>query len=346
MAFPAIGELIVLNTYRSLRRNGVVGINERNVRYVNFLNPRRRLVTVDDKLVTKQLAETAGIPTPELYGVVRDARDMKKLAGMIDHPDGFVVKPAQGSQGKGIIVIDRALKGGWRLSSGRRIALDVMKFQINNMLSGMYSLGGQPDKALIEYRVKFDDVFGNISFKGVPDIRVIVLKGIPVFAMVRLPTAASDGKANLHRGGVGVGVDIKTGETQYAMQYDKLIDIHPDTAYPLEGIQTPYWDEILLMAARSYEMTGLGYVGVDIVLDRDKGPLLLELNARPGISIQIANRRGLRSVLEETMVLGEEKRDAAARVELAKALAAETPASANTSQLLRSPPPTPAGDII
>lgn len=313
----------MLGAYRALRRNGVIGINERNIRYVNALNPRRSLVTVDDKYITKKLAQDLDIPTPELYGVIRDARDMKKLPEMIEHPDGFVVKPAQGSQGKGIIVIDSPLKNGWRLSSGRRISRDVMQFQINNILSGMYSLGGQPDKALIEYRVKFDDVFGKISFKGVPDIRVIVLKGIPVFSMLRLPTAASDGKANLHRGGVGVGVDIATGETLRAMQYDALIDVHPDTAHPLEGIHTPYWDDILMMAARSYDMTGLGYVGVDIVLDRDRGPLLLELNARPGISIQIANRRGLRSVLEKAMMLGDEKRSAEERIALARALAAD-----------------------
>ncbi len=309
------------NTYRALRANGVIGINERNVKYVNALNPRKLLVRVDDKLVTKDLAAPAGIPTPELYGVIRDARDMKRLTEFIDHPDGFVIKPAQGSQGKGIIVVDGPLKGGWRLSSGRRIDLEAMKFQINNMLSGMYSLGGQPDKALIEYRVKFDDVFGKVSYRGVPDIRVIVLKGIPVFAMLRLPTAESDGKANLHKGGVGAGLSIATGVTMRAMQHDQFIEFHPDTAHPLENIQTPYWDDILLMAAKSYEVTGLGYIGVDVVLDRDKGPMLLELNARPGISIQIANRRGLRFVLEGAMALADTPRSPEERVALAKTLA-------------------------
>ncbi len=50
---------------------------------------------------------------------------------------------------------------------------------------------------------------------------------------------------------------------------------------------------MLLMAARSLEMTGLGYIGADMVIDRDRGPLLLELNARPGLAIQMANRAGL-----------------------------------------------------
>lgn len=311
----------MLNVFKGLRANGVIGINERNVSYVNALNPRKLLVRVDDKLLTKELAAPAGIPTPALYGVIRNARDMKRLPEFIDHPDGFVIKPAQGSQGKGIIVVDGPLKGGWRLSSGKRIDLDTMKFQINNMLSGMYSLGGQPDKALVEYRVKFDDVFGKVSFRGVPDIRVIVVKGIPVFAMLRLPTAESDGKANLHKGGVGAGIYLATGRTMQAMQHDQFIDIHPDTGHPLEDIQTPYWDDILLMAAKSYEVTELGYIGVDVVLDRDKGPMLLELNARPGISIQIANRRGLRFALEQAMALGDEKRTPEERAALAKTLA-------------------------
>jgi alpha-L-glutamate ligase-like protein len=310
----------MLNTYRKLRANGVIGINERNVRYVNALNPRKHLFRVDDKLVTKSLAEKAGIPTPTLYGVIENARDMKKLPEMINHLDGFVVKPSQGSQGKGIIVVDGPLKDGWRLSSGRRMKVEDMQFQINNMISGMYSLGGQPDKAMIEYRVKFDDVFGKISFKGVPDIRVIVLKGIPVFAMLRLPTAESDGKANLHKGGVGVGVDLATGLTMRAMQHDQLIDIHPDTAHPLENVQAPYWDEILLMAARSYDVTQLGYIGVDVVLDREKGPMLLELNARPGISIQIANRRGLRFVLEKASAIDTKNVSAEERVAISKTL--------------------------
>lgn len=47
------------------------------------------------------------------------------------------------------------------------------------------------------------------------------------------------------------------------------------------------------LAAGCYELCGLGYIGVDMVLDEEKGPLILELNARPGLNIQIANDCGL-----------------------------------------------------
>ena len=64
----------MLQTYRALKRSGVIGVNERNVRYVSALNQRKLLVNVDDKLVTKDLAESVNIPTPSLYGVIANAR--------------------------------------------------------------------------------------------------------------------------------------------------------------------------------------------------------------------------------------------------------------------------------
>jgi predicted ATP-grasp superfamily ATP-dependent carboligase len=68
---------------------------------------------------------------------------------------------------------------------------------------------------------------------------------------------------------------------------------------PLSAVQVPCWADVLLLAARSHNAIPLGYFGIDIVIDAQLGPVILELNARPGLSIQLANHRGLRQVLEE-----------------------------------------------
>ena len=136
-------------------------------------------------------------------------------------------------------------------------------------------------------------MFEGFSYEGVPDIRVIVFKGYPVMAMMRLSTAASDGKANLHQGAVGVGVDIATGKAVRAVQFDKPILQHPDTGKDLSTLQVPHWNKLLTLASSAWEMTGLGYLGTDMVLDKEQGPMVLELNARPGLAIQIANGCGL-----------------------------------------------------
>ena len=117
-------------------------------------------------------------------------------------------------------------------------------------------------------------------------------------AMIRLPTHLSDGKANLHLGAVGVGIDLSQGVTLQGVQGIEVVESHPDTGNRLAGLEIPHWDRILKMSAECFEMTGLGYLGVDLVLDQRHGPLILELNARPGLAIQIANGTGLRSRLE------------------------------------------------
>ena len=74
---------------------------------------------------------------------------------------------------------------------------------------------------------------------------------------------------------------------------NEVIDEHPDTGALVSGLKIPHWDFILQTAARGYEVTELGYLGVDMVIDKDLGPMILEMNARPGLSIQIANCEGL-----------------------------------------------------
>ena len=78
-----------------------------------------------------------------------------------------------------------------------------------------------------------------------------------------------------------------------------MVDLHPDTGHKLSGLKLPFWREILELSAQCYDMVELGYLGADIVLTPDRGPIILELNARPGLGIQIANLAGLVPRLEK-----------------------------------------------
>jgi alpha-L-glutamate ligase-like protein len=284
---------------RKLNDIGVLGLNERNCEFIMQYNPRRLYPLVDDKLATKRLAAPAGLPVPELYGVISSHREVRDLPRMVEEHRDFVVKPAQGSGGDGILVVSARVKDRnvYRLVDGTILGEDDMEHHLSNIISGQYSLGGHRDVALVEYCVKFDSTFSEHAFRGVPDIRIIVFRGYPVMGMVRLPTRRSHGKANLHQGAVGAGLDLATGQTTHGVIGNSPVTEHPDTGALIAGLQIPQWEYLLQFAARCYDLTGLGYLGVDIVLDRDYGPMLLELNARPGLNIQIANRCGLRARL-------------------------------------------------
>ena len=306
---------------RQLRENGVLGLNERNADFITRLNPRRFYPRVDDKALTKELALAAGMAVPDLYGVIRHQGEVSHFEEIVAERESFVVKPAQGSGGDGILVVtgrSQRKRDSFRLASGLLISADEVEHHLSNIVGGQYSLGGNPDKALIEYCVKFDPVFAETSYQGVPDVRIIVYRGYPAMGMVRLPTRASDGTANLHQGAVGAGVDLKHGRTLIGVVGNALVDAHPDTGALIRGLEIPQWAFLLESAARGYEVTELGYLGVDIVLDRDRGPLILEMTARPGLNIQIANGVGLAARLRRIDVIHDAAAGPAERAERAR----------------------------
>jgi len=299
----------MLGIYRRLRKKGILSINERNSAYVLPYNKRKLYPLVDDKIKTKRLAIAAGIAVPTLFELIESEHQIKQIENILAPYDDFVIKPAHGAGGDGILVITGKVFGRYRQINGKLVTPQELQHHLSSLLSGAYSLGGHADYAIVEHRVSVDPVFKEVSYEGIPDIRIITLLGYPAMAMVRLPTRLSGGKANLHQGAIGVGVNMANGKTLGGVFHNDPIDFHPDTLNPIVGIKVPYWEDILNIAAGCYELTGLGYLGVDIVLDKDHGPLMLELNARPGLNIQIANREGglLRyKAIEARAALGQE----------------------------------------
>jgi len=272
---------------------GILGMNCRNRDFIGRYNSRQLYPLVDDKLQTKLLAQEHGLATPTLRLVVREQHSIPHIERQLEGLEGFAVKPAKGSGGKGILVITGRRGEHFTKSSGKEIDIEEIRRHMSNTLAGLYSLGGKADVSLVEDLVECDPSLAEYSHQGVPDIRVIVFRGFPVMAMLRLATQASDGKANLHQGAVGVGLDIASGRCRWAVQFARPIEKHPDNQKLLNHIQLADWRQLLILAAGCYEMTGLGYMGTDLILDKHRGPQLLELNARPGLSIQVANGQGL-----------------------------------------------------
>ncbi|MEW6333382.1 MAG: alpha-L-glutamate ligase-like protein [Thermodesulfobacteriota bacterium] len=292
---------MIFGGFARLRERGVLGMNYRNAGYIMAYNARSSYPLVDDKVQTKKLAEKFGIPIPRLYTVVENHGSIARLPEVLADLGEFVVKPARGAGGSGIVLIRGRRNGGFVTQSGRELSLEAFNYHIASILSGIFSLEGAEDAAIIEALIHPDQVFRSVTFQeGVPDVRIIAYRGVPVMAMVRLPTEASDGKANLHRGAIGAGIDMGSGVTLDAVHNSRIVRTHPDTGNPVRGIQLPHWDKMLMMASVATDMTGLGYLGADFVLDRDIGPVLLELNARPGLAIQLANQSGLRLRLDRT----------------------------------------------
>ncbi len=278
---------------RRLRELGILGMNRRNAACILDHNPRAKYPLVDDKLRMARLCQAIDVPTPQVYAAVSSYATLRQLPAVLGDRTDFVVKPNCGSGGRGVLVIVGRDGTDYIRHNGERMPLDAMRQYFSDILSGMYSLGGQPDTVLVQQRVRLHPTFAAITYKGIPDVRVILYRNEPAMAMLRLPTKESNGRANLHQGGIGTGIDLESGITHHAVQKNRFVERHPDTGRPVVGLCVPYWSEVLDMSCRVARAVGLGYVGVDIVVDVKEGPMLLEANARPGLAIQIANGRGL-----------------------------------------------------
>lgn len=274
-----------------------LGMNARNFLYITRYNKARAKRLADNKLETKKLLIKNDIPTPALIKIFATGETLKNYSWDLPRA-GFVIKPARGFGGEGILVFTKWENRIATTESEKTYKIKQLKSHILDIFDGIYSLQSLPDRAYIEERITPAPFFAKLAPLGLPDIRVIVFNKIPVMAMLRLPTIESGGKANLHQGAIGVGVGIRTGITSYALYKNKPLRFIPDTKTKAGGIRIPDWNEILLLASRAQDISGLGYAGVDIVVDKKIGPVVLEINARPGLSIQNANLTSLRSRLE------------------------------------------------
>lgn len=282
-----------------LRRAGVLGLNRRNMDVLTAWNPKPLYRLTDDKLATKELCAACGITTPETYAVVDHPVQVRRLDRLVGQHREFVVKPARGAGGRGvIIVVDRRGEDLLRVG-GLTLSFGGLRDHILEILSGLYSIGGRADRAIVEQRIRAHPALAAVGAGGTPDVRIVLYRREPVMAMLRLPTVASAGRANLHRGAMGVGLDLRTGSAVAAVCNGRVVDRHVDTGLPLGGLWVPAWPKVLAVARTLAAAMGLGYVGVDVVPDTQGAPIVLEANGRPGLTIQIANRCGLLKRLAE-----------------------------------------------
>ena len=302
-----------------MKVTSILGLNARTQLYSYKYNTFLGKKIADSKLQTSRVLKKAGISSPKIYKKFKRPSDISEF-NWETLPGAFALKPSRGLGGEGIIVVKkRANDGrGFITTQRERVTVEDLKLHVLDILEGAFSLGNIPDTAFVQEYVGRHKAFRKYAYRGTPDIRIIIFNKVPVMAMLRLPTKESGGRANLHQGAIGVGVDIATGITTKAIWHGEQIRLKPGTNRKLHGIKIPEWTNILETAVRAQIVSTMGYLGVDMVLHPEKGPMVLELNAQPGLTIQLANMSGLKKRVERVEDL--EVRDAEHGVKIAKAL--------------------------
>lgn len=276
--------------------HGILGLNARNLLYIKPFNPRKAIALADDKMKTKAFLAARGIPVAKVFGRIRSRKDLRSF-DMTSLPESCVLKPNRGFGGEGILILNGRRHGTFLEQGTHPLPERRLRAHIEDILDGCFSIDGRPDTAFFERLLVPHECFAPFCPAGLPDIRIVVFNLIPVMAMLRIPTAQSGGKANVHLGGVGIGIDLASGTTTFAAQYNRMIPTLPHGRSP-NGIPLPNWQTLLFTASRIQELTNIGYLAVDLTIDTEQGPLLLEVNARAGLMVQVANLAPLRQRLE------------------------------------------------
>src|SRR3989344_1845276 len=279
--------------------SSILGLNARFSLYSYPYNTRKGKKIAGSKLLTKKVLLKVGIATPKVWAIFRKPQGVYCF-NWATLPDSFAFKPTRGLGGEGIIVVKKKARdgNGWITTQRKRVTPDDLQLHALDILEGAYNFDGIPDVGFCEEYVPRHKAFRRFAYRGTPDIRIIVFNKIPIIAMLRLPTKESGGRANLHQGAIGVGIDIATGITTHAVHHKESIRFKPGTKRKLHGIKIPFWNQILELAVESGDISGLGYLGVDVIIHPEKGPMILELNSAPGLEIQLDNMTGLRRRLE------------------------------------------------
>ncbi|PIR61762.1 MAG: hypothetical protein COY81_00515 [Candidatus Pacebacteria bacterium CG_4_10_14_0_8_um_filter_43_12] len=306
----------------AVKPSHILGMNAR-YRYTK-MNPSSARQYGFSKLLTKDLLTEYGIPCARIFHIFSALHELDSVKWE-SIPTPFVLKPASGSAGKGVWLIKKKIenKPEWLNQENVVLTKNDLDLHVRNILDGEFSTWGSEHKAIVEELIPPHPSLAKYSYKGTADIRVIIFNSVPVMAMARIPTKESQGRANLDKGAIALGIDMATGVTTYGL-YGKSerITHFPNSKKKVNGVLIPQWSQVLETAVTAANAAGFVFLGADLFIHPERGPMIVELNGFPGLSIQMANHAGLKQRLDR--VEGLEVRNAKHGVKISQALFAES----------------------
>lgn len=271
--------------------------NARNLDYIREYNTKFAKRLADSKLKTKDFLKAKWVSIPETLFVFKKHEELSlEIFDNLEAP--FVVKPNGGFWGKWILIFNKK-DASWNYITNTNKVYNKKELldHFSDILDWFYSLSWNRDKVVVEKKIELWEEIELLWKYWLPDIRVITFNMVPIMAMLRVPTAESHGKANLHAWACWVWIDIWTWKLTYITKHSKIVKSVPGI-WDVRGIEIPDWDKILTLAVKVQQITNIWYLGCDIVLDKKDGPLLLEMNIRPWLEVQVANMSPLKDRLE------------------------------------------------
>lgn len=229
---------------------------------------------------------------PTFYGVIQGGEFVPGPAGeieggvssILDAEGDVIIKPVTGTHGRGVYRLSRE-PGGYTIN-GDRVSEE-----------GLADFLRRLDGFLAVEFVENHGYADAICPTAVNTIRVIAIRGPDshefsvVSAVHRFGSSTTGPTDNWSGGGFAAPIDVETGEFGHLIGYTpetglRRLERHPDTGTRVNGEYVPQWERIKATVLDVAELhREEPYVGWDVVLT-DDGPVVLEGNCAPGITVQ------------------------------------------------------------
>jgi len=282
-----------------------------------------KILLANDKYKSKKFLNERWIPVPKTFDLITNRTDLYNYDFSRFADEEVIAKPCNGSRGRWIYRIkpivtpedahliwtnsmfDRFFTqqspypNQWYKVGSEVLPDQALRRYLVDVLDGKNSMGRWGDNLLLEELIIPGSGFEKFCEQWLADIRVIVFNLIPVAAMLRVPTEESDGKANLDRGGIGLGINVSTGKIQSMFQNGVIHKQNfPEPYASFENKKLSYRNDILSYSSKVQYFANLWYLALDRVITQE-WPKLLEINARAGLKFQLAAILPLRNRLDK-----------------------------------------------
>lgn len=244
-----------------------------------FVEPLEYRMLFNDKYLCVLVCEALGIRVPRTRGTVDPAHDYRSAIAswLAQSPAGrLIVKPLWGEMGRDIVMAEPGDDG------------PVVRTPLGTVPLARFALR---EKSIVQDVLAQDPRVAAFSPSSVNTFRVVtMMTPRDEVLIVNASFRTGVGGAwvdNWSAGGVSVGVDCPKG-TLKAFAYDKKSNryaAHPTSGIVFEGFPVPEWEGIKATAAAIQSaLPFYRLMGLDLALDRDGAPVLIEINGAPDLA--------------------------------------------------------------
>lgn len=232
----------------------------KNMQLIRKLNKKEDMGKLDNKINTNKLFSEY---LKRDWSYIGDP----KLIDFIEKHKKFMAKPTGGMCGKGIEIVD---------TKDFKTSKDIIKYLKEKKLDLV-------EEILIQHKVLAD-----IYPTSVNTIRIVTINNHKIFIIGGCIRIGLDKCVdNFENGGICAVIDVEKGIIPGPAQdkAGKYYIKHPVTNNQIEGIEIPYYEELIDMIKKmAKKLPTLKYIGWDIGIT-PTGPSLIEANELPGNQI-------------------------------------------------------------